>query len=496
LAAALLFVAVAVALSAVRPLWVDEILQLMETRQVSAAQTIADMPRTPGAAPLGYLVQQAGLWITGYSIVRARLTPALFGGASVCIVFLLAAELGLARPWIAGAVFAAFPLTLRYATESRVYSQALFFSVLATLLHVRLTKRAGWGLACGCCLALTAAAYTQPYAACLGLANVLWCVLYRNWRSARMSAVALAVAGIAFLPWFLWSKARWAASIAQTSTHFHISAATPVVIFRESTGAGYWGAGCLALLYGMAVWRRWPAPRAASLVVLIGSTVVICVLTGDALFCYFLAARQFLWILPSLAILAASAIERKERTALALATMLGIFCVRQSAVFFLAPKENWQAAADSILAQVPQGAPLIVVPAEQAPLYAFFHPELRGGRATSNRIVMAITPYATGAQRQAAIAAYLAAGYEVELERIIGGSQIVSLTLKRKAEDELGRAWPAALKQCRQTGVGRSGSEHQVLNGGGLSEARAGKEWDGIGKRWMVENVEDIQAEF
>lgn len=241
LAAAFLCVAVAVALSAVRPLWVDEILQLMETRQVSAAQMIADIPRTPGAAPLGYLVQQAGLWITGYSIVRARLTPALFGGASVCVVVLLAAELGLVRPWIAGAVFAAFPLTLRYATESRVYSQALFFSVLATLLHVRFAKRPGWRLACACCLALTAAAYTQPYAASVGLANVLWFALYRNWRSALMSAVALAVAGVAFLPWFLWSKARWAASIAQTSTHFHISAATPPMIFRESTGAGYWG---------------------------------------------------------------------------------------------------------------------------------------------------------------------------------------------------------------------------------------------------------------
>jgi hypothetical protein len=311
-----------------------------------------------------------------------------------------------------------------------------------------------------------------------------------------MSAVALAVAGIAFLPWFFSSKARWAASIAQTSTHFHISAATPLMIFRESTGAGYWGAGCLALLCGMAAWNRWPPPRAAWLVVLILSTVVICVLTGDALFGYFLAARQFLWILPSLAIFAASAIERKERTALALAILPGIFCVRQSAVFFLSPKENWQAAADSTLAQVQQGAGLIVVPAEQAPLYAFFHPELRSVRATSNPIVMAITPYATGAQRQAAIAAYVAAGYEVELERMIGGSQIVSLTLKRKAEAELGRAWAAALKQRRKTGIGRSGSEHQVLHGGGLSEPRARKEWDGIGKRGMVENVEDIQTDF
>jgi hypothetical protein len=71
---------------------------------------------------------------------------------------------------------------------------------------------------------------------------------------------------------------------------------------------------------------------------------------------------------------------------------------------------------------VRQGVRLVVVPAEQAPLYTFFYPELGYGPASSNRIVMVITPYATGAQRQAAIAAYHAAGYEAEQERILGGS--------------------------------------------------------------------------
>jgi uncharacterized membrane protein len=124
--AALLFTVVAILVSTIRPLWVDEILQLMETRQPSPTRMIVDLRRTPGAVPLGYLVQQAGLRTTGYSIVRARLTPALFGGASIYIVILLAAEAGLWRPCLAGAIFAAFPLTLRYAAESRVYSQALF----------------------------------------------------------------------------------------------------------------------------------------------------------------------------------------------------------------------------------------------------------------------------------------------------------------------------------------------------------------------------------
>jgi hypothetical protein len=240
-----------------------------------------------------------------------------------------------------------------------------------------------------------------------------------------MAAGAMAVAGLAFLPWFLWSKGRWAASIVQNSYHFHASATTPLMIFRESIGAGYWGAGCLVLLCGMAVRRRWAPPRAASLFVLIVSTVVGCVLVGDAGFGYLLAARQFLGILPSLAIFAATAIDRKERTALALAALLGVFCVRQDALLFLHPRENWQAAADAILEQV-RGPRLIVVPAGQAPSCTFFHPELGNGPAAGNRIVIAITPSAA-AQEQTAIAPYMRAGYEVVQERAVGGSYIVSL---------------------------------------------------------------------
>ncbi|MSV35938.1 MAG: hypothetical protein EXQ47_10130 [Bryobacterales bacterium] len=135
LAAAAIFFLIASALSGVLPLWLDEILQLRETRNTSTAEMLATVPRNSGAVPLGYLVQQAVLKITGYSARWARLPAMLFGSAAVFLVALLAAELGFTRPWLSAAVFAAFPVTLRYATEARVYSQALFFSVLATLIY-------------------------------------------------------------------------------------------------------------------------------------------------------------------------------------------------------------------------------------------------------------------------------------------------------------------------------------------------------------------------
>jgi 4-amino-4-deoxy-L-arabinose transferase-like glycosyltransferase len=422
---ALFVVAGGTALAAFRPLWVDEIVQLIETRQPSVIRLIEDLPRTPGAAPLGYLVQQAGLRITGYSALRARMMPILFASASTYVVVLLAAELGLMRPWVAGVVFAAFPLTLRYGTESRVYSQALFSSVIATLLHVRMARRPEWKLAGGCCLALVAAVYTHPYAAFVGLAHLLWSALSRNQRSAQMSALALVVAGLAFLPWFLWARTRWTASIAETSVHFQFSEASPLMIFRESIGLGYWGTLCLVLLCGLSVVAG-SQPQISTLAGLIVFTVMTCAVAADAAFDYFLAARQFLWILPSVAILAATAIERNKRSTLVLAILLGFFCVRQSALFFLFPKENWQAAADFVLDQVHQGAHLVVVPPVQERYYMFFHPELCCGAAASNQIVMAITPYATGMERMEAIAATIAAGYEMVQERDVGGSHVVS----------------------------------------------------------------------
>ena len=167
---------------------------------------IAGLPRSSGAAPLGYIVQQAALKMTGYSVRWARLPAALFAAAAVFAVACLRMELGLQRSWTGAVIFAAFPLTLRYATESRVYSQALFFSVLATLICVRLAVRPRWALARAYCLALTAAAYTQPYAASVGFAHVLWSVGWRNDRTAMLGGTALAVTFLAFVPWYLWSK--------------------------------------------------------------------------------------------------------------------------------------------------------------------------------------------------------------------------------------------------------------------------------------------------
>src|SRR5271163_542724 len=120
LATAFFAIAVSSVLGA-HTLWLDEIIQLIETRDTPVAQMLSNLPRNPGAVPLGYLVQHASLKLTGYSPRRARVPAALFGIATVFGVALLAAKLGVRHNWVAAILFAAFPETLRHSTEARVY---------------------------------------------------------------------------------------------------------------------------------------------------------------------------------------------------------------------------------------------------------------------------------------------------------------------------------------------------------------------------------------
>jgi hypothetical protein len=133
-------------------------------------------------------------------------------------------------------------VTLRYAAESRVYTQALFLSVVATLIYVRLAKTGARGLLAAYWLVLTAAIYTQPYSASVGLALLLWSVWHREFKTATYRGIAGALTALAFLPWYLWSRAAWTSGI-----------------LRE----GYWGSGLLFLLCAMAILRG--APRLRSL---------------------------------------------------------------------------------------------------------------------------------------------------------------------------------------------------------------------------------------
>src|SRR5579872_123445 len=424
LVSAVLYLIVAIALAGIRPLWLDEILQLLDTRQPSVSRLIEHLPHHTGSVPLGYLVQQTSLKITGYSPRRARLPEAVFGAAAVLVVALLAAELGLQLGWMAALVYGALPLILRYATEGRMYSQALFFSMLATLLYMRLARRPTLGRAGAYYLALLAAVYTQPYSVFVAGAHLLWSWLGRERKAALLGAAAFAVTLAAFLPWYLWAKPQWNLNINEGAQHFSASVRTPLMIFRELAGASYAGTAVLLILCAAALIERTLTPRSRSLLVLLFLVPLAASFAADASFDYFIAARQFIWALPAAAILASAAIEQRKRTTLVFAGLFGVICTWQSFRFFTAPHEDWQAAATAIAEQARCGACIVIAPAEQASLYEFFHPELKHARFSGPRVVLAITPYSTSDERRAAIVDLVTSGYEHECGFRIGESRI------------------------------------------------------------------------
>ncbi len=426
LAVACLYLALALALAGARPLWLDEILQLTDTRQGSTAELLRRLPHHTGSAPLGYLVQHATLKLTGYSVFWARFPEAMFASAAVFLVGVLAAQLGLRRPWLAAAAFAALPLTLRYATEGRMYSQGQFFAVLATVLYVRLTARPGFSRAALYGLALAGAVYAQPYAASVAPAHLLWSLLARERRAALFGAAAAAAAGLAFLPWYLACRTGWTAGIAQGHLQFSASAKTPLMFLRELTGAGYGGTAALLLLCAVTLLGGLLAPRAQTLLALLAAVPIAVVFATDAWFDYFVAARQFLWILPALTICAAAAVDRGTRATFVLSTVLAALCSWHGVRLFLAPHENWEAAARVLSQLARQGVCIAVAPPEQAGLYEFFAPDLRHAGCRGPTMVLAITPYAAARDETKARAGLLLEGYRPQHRESIGRSTLVA----------------------------------------------------------------------
>ncbi len=411
-----------------RPLWLDEILQLIETRDPSVAQMIARLPRNSGAAPLGYVVQHFSLSLTGYSVPKSRLPAALFGILMVFAVALLAAQLHIRYNWLAAALFAIFPQTLRYATESRVYSQALFFAVVSTILYVALAKRPTLALAAGYWLALTLAVYTYPYAICVGLAHLAWSALDREFKTASYGCIAFTFAASAFLPWYLWSQERWSLGIAREGFHFSLSGRTPLMLFREILGAGYWGSAVLVILCFVTLANRWRSTRVIRLLLLLIAVPVICVLVADAAAGYFIATRQFLWIVPAISILGAMAVERRARTSAVLYVLLSIVCIRYTMQYFEDRRENWQAAAAVLSSRVRQGACLMAAPAEHARFYEFFYPDLEHAICTGSesRVALVITPVSTDKDRELTASKLRYQGYKEQQETSVGKSDILS----------------------------------------------------------------------
>ncbi len=125
--------------------------------------------------------------------------------------------------------------------------------------------------------------------------------------------------------------------------NFHWTPALALDVVKGVSGGSLL---CSAALLLLAAWSRQGLLVTASLFAIVGPLVV------DSLQDYFFAARQILFAIPSLAILAAlgfDALFRKNRIAATAAlTLFAIAALKTDVTFQLNQKEDWRAAANAV----------------------------------------------------------------------------------------------------------------------------------------------------
>ena len=403
-----------------KPLTMDELIQVLVMRRTTALEILKNAPWSAGAAPLGYIAQHWSSAILGYSNWALRIPAAIFGVASVAAAGALALRLGVKGAWAAAALFAAFPLTLRYAVEARPYSQAMFLSILATILFLAIAARPRVSVALLYGIVLTAALYTQPLAALVAAGHLVWAAAYRRWAALQYAGVAALLAAAAFAPWIVWAHAEWTEEIAARGWSFGLSAKTPLMLFREFAGAGYWGSAMLAGLCCAYSGRLRSEVR--SLLLLMIAAILVGGLAADALFHYFIASRQFLWALPAVAILAAPAADHTRARWLGFALLL--ICAVYSVKYFSRTDEDWPRAVKAITAETGRGACFRAAPSNARAMYAYYAPQLAEEPGDCEGVVTAIPAQTTAKDAGALRQELLDAGYSAGRAESAGGSSI------------------------------------------------------------------------
>jgi hypothetical protein len=422
------------------PLWLDELQQLASARQRTIHQIVEWAKLNPAAVPLPYIVQQAFIAWFGFSTVVARAPAA---GASVlcgiAFAFLLARPLADARGsesaiYLPILLFLAAPLQFRYALEARGYSLGLLFSLLTLLIFLELCRRPSIGLAVLYGLAIALGLYSQPFSLLPVAGQFIWLMRRSADRSVRKHALLAAAAACAtFVPWYL-EQADAKRHYAQMAVYFFSwRQVTPWTLLHEFPGGGYLPSIALFSLAAYALWRgSLKNPREQLLLsmaaVSIGAPILV-----DAVDGYFFAARQLLFALPPMILLAGAGLDRLfagRRRAWAFAA-LAVFLVPAVIKDYrdaVVPKDDLAATADRIEGELAPDTCVLIAPPNQIAYYSFFQPDLQfracPERPDSPAVLAADTGPYTTPQEQAAMSAVLAGAYRPERSLMVGRARI------------------------------------------------------------------------
>ncbi len=445
------WLAVLAVCTAIRPLQLDEVLQLIGTRTPHLSSVFDWMRYSPGSVPAGYVVQWALVRTVGFSNVIARL-PSLAAWVLTVVAFVrIGAQSGLRKTESAVALAAATPMVFRYAIEGRPYLPALCMTAFATLLLIEFVESpasATRGRLSLYGLLLAAAPLVQGTAATAIAGHALFVIVDPSMRGA--GARQLRIGGaivLSALPPILWSlhmRDAWASAIVHDHYTFAFSLRAALGFLKDITGGGLVGTALLALAAGYGYARsslKLPAKRLLAITVI---TAIVGAFAADALAGYFTSPRQAIYCLSGLIVPAAAGWEQlrlRHRWPAVLAAVLFIAVSLGKDVSVVRSKEDWKSASRMVAEAIGQGFCVKPASALTAPLnlYWFFEPSIEshvcvGAEKAVGLVYSSFTPRS---DRDAAASELAAKGFVPQGAETSGGTTLERFVAIRTPGDRL-----------------------------------------------------------
>jgi uncharacterized membrane protein len=378
------YAALLISLAQLRPFWLDEALQLIGSTRPDIRGVVQWVVRNPGAVPLGYLTQHLFIATFGLTRLSARAGPAIFSMFSLIAVAGFAREMKSSATSILLIAFLVLPMQLRYAVEGRGYSEALFFAIAALWCLWRYAAAPSSWIAVLYAVLVAAGLYTQPLSASVQFGALFVLALDRQYKIVRTGCIALGIACLAFVPWYIYAASAWRHEIIAGEYSFTLTPRLLLVLLREVSGDGY--VASLSLLAAAALGWRHTDSRLRRF--LLGSAIscVVCTIAADAAFGYFFASRQVLFVLPALVLLATYGLGslRQRPWQSALVVILVVASLAKNVSYFRSPGEDWPGAARALRSATSSGTCAIVPSPEYEELYRVFDPGLSGSFCTES----------------------------------------------------------------------------------------------------------------
>jgi mannosyltransferase len=365
-------------------LWLDEAFSwLVASRPLAEGLEIARVNFVN--PPLYYLLLHPVAQI-GHSEALLRLPSALFGAATVPLLYALGRRLHRPRAGIAAAALLAFnPFHMWVSREARSYALLCLLAalVLASFLQ-RLSGRRGWLAFTG----LSALAYlTHYFALLLALAQFIFFLLtlQRRHRLFRRWVLAQAVAFAPLAIWLAWLFTQETQSIGIGWIPRPAWWAPLLTLwdFGLLYVDGWWSWGFWAVpLFAVALaCGLWNVRRRLLLGLWLVVPVLAVLLISWGLGRYFYVDRYFVTVLPAYVLLSATGAIAIRHLSVGRVVLVGMLLassisIVQTHVDPALRKEDWRAVASYLTANIQPGDRVVLRQIERGVPLAYYAPDL------------------------------------------------------------------------------------------------------------------------